>query len=496
MKKQFFIFIYILAFQVLEVSGQSFDDYRKEALEEFQAYKQKNIKEFESYRDSINAEFAKYMRLGWTLTEGHSGIPKPEQEEPDIPPVILPDIEIPEIIDDSEIPFSEVIPIVPDDIPVPILPINPIPDREEIEFSFNFYGSNCCVRFNPDKKFTLKDASENSVADMWSAMASEDYDNLLYDCLSNKTRLSLCDWGYYSFLGKVAEKIYGNSNEGVMLKVYLMSQSGYKVRVGRNDDNQLKLLISLTDDLYDYGYYILDDTHYYLTEKDESESLYIFDRMFPNEKSLRMSISTAPNFPVRKSQPRNLHSKRYPDVAAISCINENLISFYNDYPSSYKRDCEYSQWVNYANTPVSENVRDSVYPVLARGINALSKSDAANVLINFVQTAFDYKKDEECWGEERSFFPEETLYYPYSDCEDRAILFSRIVRDLLELKVVLIYYPGHLATGVSFTENVTGDYICLDGEKFLICDPTYIGAQIGKTMPGMDNSNAVVVMLD
>ena len=34
------------------------------------------------------------------------------------------------------------------------------------------------------------------------------------------------------------------------------------------------------------------------------------------------------------------------------------------------------------------------------------------------------------------------------NCEDRAILFTRIVRDLLGLKCILIYYPGHLASAV------------------------------------------------
>ena len=34
------------------------------------------------------------------------------------------------------------------------------------------------------------------------------------------------------------------------------------------------------------------------------------------------------------------------------------------------------------------------------------------------------------------------------NCEDRAILFTRIVRDLLGLKFILIYYPGHLASAV------------------------------------------------
>ena len=76
-----------------------------------------------------------------------------------------------------------------------------------------------------------------------------------------------------------------------------------------------------------------------------------------------------------------------------------------------------------------------------------------------------------------------------------AILFSRLVRDLLGLKVLLVYYPGHLATAVCFTDNVTGDYISLNNQKYVVCDPTYIGAPVGATMPDMDNSSAKVILL-
>lgn len=110
--------------------------------------------------------------------------------------------------------------------------------------------------------------------------------------------------------------------------------------------------------------------------------------------------------------------------------------------------------------------------------------------------AFPYGYDDKEWGYDRAFFSEESLYYPRCDCEDHAILFSRLVRDLVGLKVVLVYYPGHLATAVQFPESVAGDYLMLDGRRFTVCDPTYFGAPIGQTMEGMDNKTAKVILLD
>ena len=113
-----------------------------------------------------------------------------------------------------------------------------------------------------------------------------------------------------------------------------------------------------------------------------------------------------------------------------------------------------------------------------------------------MQTAFEYGYDDKIWGGDRAFFAEETLFYPYCDCEDRSILFSRLVRDLVGLKVILVYYPGHLASAVCFDTDVKGDYIQLNDDKFTICDATYIGAPLGRTMPGMNNEKATVILLN
>ncbi len=120
---------------------------------------------------------------------------------------------------------------------------------------------------------------------------------------------------------------------------------------------------------------------------------------------------------------------------------------------------------------------------------------AASWLLYWIQTAFMYEYDDKVWGHDRAFFAEETLYYPYCDCEDRSILFSRIVRDLLGIDVILVFYPGHLATAVAFSENVKGDYIEMNGKRYTICDPTYIGTPAGATMPDMNNETAKVILL-
>ena len=155
-----------------------------------------------------------------------------------------------------------------------------------------------------------------------------------------------------------------------------------------------------------------------------------------------------------------------------------------------------TRWAMDANAPMAEEVTKELYPQMKAKLKGLSNLEAMERLLNWVQTGFEYKFDNEVWGDDRAFFGEETLFYPYCDCEDRSILLSHLVRELLGLDTVLIYYPGHLAMAVDLAEASDGDYVLLDGRRFTVCDPTYIGARVGKTMPNMDNSQAKLILLE
>jgi hypothetical protein len=144
---------------------------------------------------------------------------------------------------------------------------------------------------------------------------------------------------------------------------------------------------------------------------------------------------------------------------------------------------------------LSQNVKDQLYPSLKKTIAGLSEKEAANILLNLIQTGFEYKTDGDQFGREKTFFGDEPFFYPYCDCEDRSILYAILVKDLMNLDVVLLDYPSHIATAVCFNENITGDYFDINGKKYVICDPTYIGAPIGKSMPDMLNLEANILRI-
>ena len=165
--------------------------------------------------------------------------------------------------------------------------------------------------------------------------------------------------------------------------------------------------------------------------------------------------------------------------------NPDLINFYKTYPQA-----DLSVFFNAA---TSTQAKQSLVEVLKPYTSQMDELKAANFLLHFVQTAFQYKTDDEQFGREKFFFAEELFYYPYSDCEDRAILFSYLVREIMGLKVVGLNYPNHVATAVAFNSEVNGDYLMYKNKKYILSDPTFINAPVGQTMPQFKNVSPIVI---
>jgi len=494
MKKNIFLTIGIICFSFFGIDAQSdFDAWRKQAKQEFDDFKANSEQEFRDFRAKANAEFAEFMGQSWEEFRASQEIPAPKSPDPVKPPVVEPEKKPTA----DPLPFGKITPVpTPAPQPQPIAPIQtpaptsetPIPEPIKTGFPFLFYHTECKVSLDDARRFSLRDASEESVAKAWNTLSDKKYDALISDCLRLRDQLNLCDWGYMQLLKTISEKCWDkDSNEAVLLQMFILTQSGYKVRIARTN-NRLALLIPFRETIYEYVYLNIGGVKYYVMNKElKGQAFYIYNQEFPKEQYFSWQTAQ-PKLAVQLTKSKTFASVRYPEINASVQTNQNLIDFYNSYPLS-------SEWNVYVRAGLSNTVKQSLYPVLQRAITGKSKTEAAEMLLSFLQTTFDYQTDEQQFGYERPFFADENFFYPYNDCEDRAILYSILVRELLDLEVVLLHYPNHLATAVHFPENVTGDFLTIDGKKFVVCDPTYIGACIGMAMDDCKHAQARVVKL-
>ena len=467
-----------------------FAQQNKEYSEQYELFKKQAIMNYDNFRKDANTRYEDFLRQVWKVFHILPQIPKPKNET--VPPVVLQDEDKDKPIESSPVPIKDVvIPPAPEPQPVPVAPImeQPTADRT-VEFAY--CGTTCSVRFATNG-FRLDGTDNEMLAKAWGELSNGRYDNMLRDCLELRTKLQLCDWAYINMLVSFADKCVGKGNEATLLAAFAYSQSGYKMRIGRAD-GRLYILFASRHTIYAMPYYEIEGEKYYPLNCNVDQ-MEVCGASLPDEKPLSLYIPQRQLFAVGETPERKLTADRYKDMAFTVSVNKNLIDFYNTYPTSEADGNFMKRWAMYANTPMEKDVTESLYPKMRERIRGLGQLDAVNRILNWVQTAFVYEYDDKVWGGDRAFFAEETLYYPYCDCEDRSILFTRLVRDLLGLKCILVYYPGHLASAVCFTESVNGDYISLGNERYTICDPTYIGAPVGLTMPDMDNQKASVILL-
>ena len=365
--------------------------------------------------------------------------------------------------------------VVPVPTAKPSAPMSALYKESSEKQMINYCGQRIYVDKSLKGVCSIGNMREKAVADAYEAMCKADYKPLLADCRQLKKDLKLNDWGVFLFVRDVSNALCADANASVVMQQFLLNELGYKSKMARRADCDQMLLFVATDcKMYGRPYFTKDGLNYYNLTSDETCQFYMCQEDSPKAKSnIDMQITNAPL--LNSGMVNSVHKNGAGTVAVSVDVPKSLMLFYKSMPQ-----CDYSVYVN---AKVNPAVADRLLSSLAPIVEGKSETEAANLLINFVQTGFKYATDQEQFGYEKPFFVEELFYYPYCDCEDRAVLYSYLVRNLLKLDVVLLDYPNHIATAVCFNENVSGDFVTVEGKKYIVCDPTYIGASIGKAMP-------------
>ena len=383
--------------------------------------------------------------------------------------------------------------------PKPFVPVI-IPEGTTVakKCEFDFFGSHIAIAIDDDCRFKFESNTNQGVSKAVGALAKNDkYTVVLQDCLDAREKLKLNDWAYYSMLIKLGETFFGGKcNEATLLSAYLYCMSGYQMRFAFDRSTRKLLILVACDQLVSGAPYCRYDGVKFFIFSNEANSgsieLEWCTYALPKEKAMSLWMKDEPQF---ADDARLVKHRPYQAAQPVAYkVNKNLIDFYDTYPVPSTDGDEYSRWIYYAQTPMSENAQATVYPELRKQLAGKSTFEQLRTIMYFIE-GYRYGYDDEVWGHDRAFFPDETLFYPMSDCEDHAILLSRLVRDLMGLPTALVYYPGHLAAAVCVDEDIPGDYLVTGNTKYLVCDPTIYYGDPGKTMTQMMGKPAKLILI-
>lgn len=482
----------------------------KKRFEEFRTYQQVSFdstrseqqKAYDEFRRQQNAQYVAQLRENWQeypLSDVLQPIEKNSIMPTDYRQTIVTST-AGEIEENTPLITNTSILYLPEKTPQPqpMVPIQPKPQEEEV-VSIALYGTLISIAFPKDADLHLRGVDEYNISKLWEQIADtivpNKFDNTLASCLSKRRHMNLCDWAYLQMVKAISNRRYGNSNEATIFAAYLMAQSGYKIRLAYTD-TRIYLLIASQHEIYGMSRYKVENEWYYMVDGYGISSCFISNAGLREEHKLSLFIFDELKIDAEPSDI--VYATSSQGWSLPIQVNTNLIDFYDGYPACrvFNGD-ESSKWLIAVNTPLDAVAKQTLYPHILDSIRHLTPWAATAMILNWVQTAFRYELDNNVWGNDRVFFSEETLYYPRSDCEDRAILFTTLVRDILGLDVLLLCYenPYHVATAVHFpVEEAYGKYVMHDGKRYMVCDPTFANASIGQEMPEYKYSQAQIIV--
>lgn len=448
---------------------------------EYDLWKQQQIQKLRTFKSAQDKEFSEFLEKNWdnyNLEEDKNLITVPKPDSIPVVENINLSKEALNRQDTTKVVIKTFIPTI--DTLIKKHEIDFIVDEKLETFSVDFFGLNFKFQFTKDFEINIENPiSEKSIADFWYQMSNADFEILNKQLKQYQKDYGINDWGFCQLVNIVANKINNDESISSLITWFFITKMGFQSKVGFNK-NEIYLLLPSTKDIYNVSYIKIDGRKFYAVsftnQKRNLIELCTYEGKYPNSDDLIDLASADNNVGVENIIEQDF-SFFYSGVQYNIPIkfNKEIIDYYNNFPQT--------ELDVYFDTPISREAYISIKKGFTPILTGKSNSEAVNILLRFMQTAFKYKTDEQQFGQERTLFSDETLFYPYSDCEDRAILFTFLVRNLLGLEVIGLDYPGHISTAVKLDSNIEGDKIHFNGDDYLICDPTYVNANIGMCMP-------------
>ena len=532
------IFASIAAFSQDDEYQKFLEQRKKQMQEKSEANKQKisdMSQEYKDYVDRMNAEFADFVAKQWELFDEFKkqqlSYSQPKIEEA---PVAVNTVEEQDVVteESKEIKYVEEaeLPAVTEAVKVAYegkdndnyelktrldkngavdLPVKeyveekPAPITYGTEIKLNFYGRQVPLHVSQKLKAKSNGIDEKNVANYFTNIAkNREETKALWDELTGVVdEFGLNEWGYFCLLRSLSEKLFTNIDDRVLFCFYMLRNEGnFKTRVarGKNSD-KLTLLIALDNskEVYSYTFFQFKDDEsgtkkvkYYTVygggKANEAVYSYDFCKQDADKREMKLDFT------------KNLNMGACDVTRTVQLTKKRSVTLpYNKAHMAYLNDVPMTVFPIYFINPIAIEAQQVLQDNFSEMRDQYTPTQFIQMLLHFVQTGFEYKTDDDQFGYEKYFYPEEVIGYPYCDCEDRSAMFAWLVQKYTNAKVIGLQYEGHVATAVWFGDdaNVKGDGFMYGGKKYYVCDPTYINASIGMTMPQFKGKTPKIIKL-
>ena len=441
------------------LSAESFKDFKRVQAQAFTEYKDKRDNAFNNY---LKEQFDEYKAQ---VTPSLYELPKPKN----ITPARI--VKLESVGPQVNVKLK---PILQEDTKKAKIAI--VADKKP-DVVLDFFGSD--LSFFVDKSVRnakFLPANQKGISNFFNAAATSEYGDIVSSIQNIKESMRLNDWGVYLLVSQFSKEIFANQNEAKLFSWFMFNKLGYDVRVGIAQ-REITLMHHSKKTIYATPNFTFSNKKFYVLSqygKSRVGRLYSYEKSYPNAtKAFDLSLQELPKF-NRSAKSKSLWFKDKGKVFTTTYnYNQNLIDFMQTYPQA--------DYETFFNAPVDAMSYAQIARDIKQHIDGMKASVAINFVLNFVQNAFVYELDSEQFGREKVMFAQETLYFEKSDCEDRAVLFSYLIKELFGYSVIGVKYKDHMATALYIP--LKGDTVKAGRKNYVIADPTYINANVGQSMP-------------
>jgi hypothetical protein len=343
----------------------------------------------------------------------------------------------------------------------------------------NFYGHSVQFQDFNFTQTTLSRTNQTYLNQFNKKIRTSDIVELSEEIRQQQTAFNLDDIGMLKMLDQRLQKIYRDHNRQVFLKWRILKHLQYDVLLTYSN-NKLDCFATTDFRPLENVYIVRNKKRYNnLNFKDKRTygNRFVYKgETAVNKRKLHFDSKKTPR--IFKKQKRKEIAFKYNLVEYnISAVgNASLMDYYNDLPT-----IDFSK--SYINSGFSELAKSTVIKELKQATAKMTKRETIGFLLRFVQSSFLYKTDYQNHGHEKYNFPEETLFSNFSDCEDRSLLLAGLVREILDLNSVALYFEKdqHMSLAIEMSEYTNGYSFKFDKKFFVACEPTGRNYRFGQS---------------
>lgn len=312
--------------------------------------------------------------------------------------------------------------------------------------------------------------SEKSMVSFYKSLEKTNYQVFLESVQQKKEQFNLNDWLTYTLLNEALSSIFDQRQltRKKLTTWFLLSKMGFDTRLTYLD-REVNIYAYSRDEVFevpmieDKGRKFVNLTG--IREKAKmNKPLYLLN-FSPNPKGSSFSfyLNELPELTPELVEQKYLFPYRDSVYQLTIKADKTIRDIMLAYPI-FAED-------KYLEVPFSKALANSLLPQLEQLLVDRSEKEKLELLAAFTRSSFDYREDKKVFGKSKPMIADELFHYPYSDCEDRSALYYSLVKQLVDLPMVIVAFSDHLTVGVA-TQELKGTAISYRGKKYYICDPT------------------------